>query len=125
MYKNAGVKHDKGKSRYDLISPHAFEQLTQTLTYGAQKYSSRNWEKGIPWSRVFAAMMRHAWAFWGGQDLDPESGMRHIDHVQACAHFLSHYSQYNQNCDDRPRRNLEKWKAVLLKKLEKITKEEK
>ena len=97
-----GIKHDKQKLRYDLISPTALKGLVQVLTYGATKYPDRNWEKGVDWNRYFAGLMRHAWAFWEGEDIDTESGFYHIDHVQTCAHFLSHYKVYKKEFDNRP-----------------------
>ena len=99
-----GRKADLGKLRYDLLSSYALEQLVKVLTYGSVKYEDRNWEKGIAWGRVFGALMRHAWAFWGGEEIDPESGLPHMDHVQACSHFLSHYGKYNRVDDDRPKK---------------------
>ena len=97
-----GDKFDTDKNRYELLSPTALDGLTKVLTHGAKKYKDRNWEKGIKWSRVFGAMMRHSWAMWKGEDIDPESGLPHIDHVQACAHFLSYYRVHRDWFDDRP-----------------------
>jgi hypothetical protein len=76
-----GVKHDEGKLRYDLIPPEALEALCAVLGYGAEKYSQRNWEKGIADSRLFAAAQRHLWAAHGGELLDPESGFPHDWHA--------------------------------------------
>jgi hypothetical protein len=98
-----GTKFDQGKLRLDLISPYAEEGLASVLTFGANKYNDRNWEKGILYSRVFAAARRHMRSWWKGEDLDPETGLSHIDHAQACLHFLSHYvkGDYSE-FDDRP-----------------------
>ena len=97
-----GRKDDEGKLRYDLLSPTSLKGLVKILTQGEKNYGERNWEKGIKWSRVFGAMMRHAWIMWNGEDIDKESGLPHIDHIQACAHFLSHYRLYKKEFDDRP-----------------------
>jgi len=48
-----------GKGRYDLISPLALHRLAQHYENGAAKYAERNWEKGLPASRMFDSAMRH------------------------------------------------------------------
>lgn len=82
------IKQDQGKPRYDLLPGDALDQIAQVLTYGADKYSPRNWESGMAWGRLFAALMRHCWAFWRGEDADPETGMHHIAHAGACVLML-------------------------------------
>jgi hypothetical protein len=95
-------KNDEGKLQYELISPYALEGLVSILTFGANKYKPRNWEQGLVWGRVFAATMRHLWAWWRGEDTDTETGKSHLDHAQACIHFLSHYVKTKTGVDDRP-----------------------
>lgn len=68
-------------ARYDLIPPEALHALAEVYGRGAQKYAERNWEAGYPWGWSFAACMRHLWAFWRGEDIDPESGQLHLAHA--------------------------------------------
>jgi hypothetical protein len=96
-----GVKHDQGKARYDLLPPEALAGLAEILGYGAAKYAPHNWRKGMDWSRVFAAAQRHVWAYWTGEDTDPESGLPHIDHALCCLAFLSAYQKAGLGTDDR------------------------
>lgn len=96
-----GIKHDAGKHRYDLLPPDALEYMVDVFTYGARKYEDRNWEKGMKWGRVFGATMRHLWAFWRGQDIDPESGLHHIAHAAANCLFLLAYAMRKVGEDDR------------------------
>ena len=97
-----GTKHDIGKARYDLLSPDALDGLVAVLTFGANKYSDRNWEKGIKYSRVFAAAMRHLWAWWAQENEDVETGLSHLDHAACCIHFLSTYVKRDMTqFDDR------------------------
>lgn len=98
---SVGTKLDVGKLRYDLIPPEALEALAEILTLGSIKYSDRNWEKGMKWGRVFGAMMRHAWSWWRGQTLDPESGKSHMWHVLCNAAFLTTYEARKIGEDDR------------------------
>lgn len=64
------------KPRPDLISPFFSERLGEWLRKGAQKYSARNWEKGIPNSRCLASLERHLVKFKQGKvDEDHEAAI--------------------------------------------------
>lgn len=115
---SAGMKFDGGKVRYDLLDPAALEGMATVLTYGANKYGDRNWEKGIKWSRVFGALLRHAWAMWRGEDLDPETNLPHIDHCAVNVMFLQRYFRTHRlGWDDRPSSGLMNQKEQVLKAL--------
>lgn len=100
--KNKAKKFDEGKLRYDLMPPEALDGTIKVMTFGAKKYSDRNWEKGLLYSRVFAALMRHMWAWWRGEDLDEETGLNHLHHAACCITFLQTFVERNQKgIDDR------------------------
>jgi len=96
-----GRKDDSAKSRLDLIPPEAVFALGEILSYGAEKYSARNWEAGMSWGRVFGAAMRHLWAWWGGERNDAETGRSHLWHALCCIAFLVAYEERNTGTDDR------------------------
>lgn len=96
-----GKKYDGGKPRLDLLSTHALVAASDVMKFGAIKYGDNNWRGGIKWSRVFAALMRHAWYWWGGEDRDPETGLSHLAHCMCCIMFLLEYEQTHQELDDR------------------------
>lgn len=96
-----GVKNDIGKPRYDLIAPEFLHGLAEILTFGANKYSERNWEAGMNWGRPFGALMRHMWAWWRGEKLDAETGKSHLYHAACCLMFLSAYEERQIGVDDR------------------------
>jgi hypothetical protein len=98
----SGYKADETKARMDLIAPEIQTALAEILTFGAAKYSDRNWEAGMRWGRVFAALMRHLWAWWGGQDADDETGKSHLWHAACCIMFLVAYEARQIGEDDRP-----------------------
>jgi hypothetical protein len=77
----SGKKFDTGKTRLDLIPPEAVEAIGQVLTFGAQKYQDHNWRKGIHYSRLYAATLRHMNSFWEGNDIDEESGLPALSHA--------------------------------------------
>ena len=100
-----GKKNDTEKARMDLISPPAMFALARILGFGSKRYGDRNWELGIKYGRVMAALQRHLLAWWGGEDLDPETGENHLHHVLCNAMFLSHFVSHPEKYgefDDRP-----------------------
>jgi hypothetical protein len=97
-----GAKYDDGKIRYDLLPPEAIHEIARVLTFGANKYAPRNWEKGISYGRVFGALMRHMWSWWRGEKLDPETHISHLAHAGCCLFFLLTYEARNmKGFDDR------------------------
>jgi len=96
-----GRKDDTGKLRYDLLSVYALEQWAAVSTFGATKYDDNNWRKGLKWGRVFGALMRHAWAFWRGEDKDSETGLSHLAHAMWCCATLLEYTRTHPELDDR------------------------
>jgi hypothetical protein len=96
-----GVKFDSEKTCLELFPPVALEEISKVLTFGKKKYGAHNWAKGIEWSRVIGACMRHLNAWRAGQDVDSETGLSHIAHAGCCIAFLLHYEKYNRDMDDR------------------------
>ena len=102
-----GRKDDGDKAPYHLLAPEMLEATALVLGFGAKKYSARNWEKGMHWSRPFGALMRHMWAWWRGEACDPETGYSHLWHASCCLMFLVAYEARNVGSDDRPRNEME------------------
>lgn len=96
-----GLRYNAGKPRVSLISPWALLGLAQVFTFGAVKYAAWNWAKGLSWAETVDSLLRHLLAFLQGEDVDPESGLPHIDHVQWNAHVLSHFQKTRSGTDDR------------------------
>lgn len=99
--------------RYDLVPAGPLAALAELYGMGARKYADRNWERGYEWSKSFAALQRHAWAFWGGQDLDEHEPdcppdctnhtlMPHLASVAWHAFALLQFAQTHPDFDDRP-----------------------
>ena len=102
-----GMKFDGDKPMTELYPVDAYMGTCRGLTYGAKKYAPRNWEKGIKFGRVFGALLRHLFAWWKGEDVDPESGLHHLDHAGCCLAFLQQYTTQRERYaafDDRPTR---------------------
>lgn len=98
------AKDTTGKPRLDLIPPELIFAVGEVLTDGCrEQYEPRNWEKGTEWSKYFAAQQRHMWAWWGGENNDPKSGLPHLWHAACCTAFLIAYAERGIGTDDRPR----------------------
>jgi len=100
---NESRKYDEMKPQLDLIPVEAIRALGDVLTYGARKYSARNWEApGLRWGRVYAAALRHLLAWWSREDVDDESGLPHLAHALTNLAFLVTYTVRGRGEDDRP-----------------------
>lgn len=88
-------------ARYDLIPAEALRIVAETYGRGATKYDDHNWRKGYNWSLSYAALQRHAWKFWGGEDLDPETGTPHMACVAFHALSLITFMVEQPEFDDR------------------------
>lgn len=91
-------------ARFDLLPAKPLWELAEHYGRGARKYADRNWERGYKWSLSFAAMMRHSWAFWRGEDIDPETGSPHIVAVAWHALALREFMVTHPELDDRSKR---------------------
>jgi hypothetical protein len=70
---------------------------------GRLKYAEWNWAKGMKWSIAMDCLLRHLFKWWyTGENIDPESGEHHLDHVFCNLFMLKHYSLMYTDGDDRP-----------------------
>lgn len=102
---STGGQKGSKPERYDLIPVGPLAHVARVYGKGAEKYDDRNWERGYDWSLSYAAMQRHMNAFWGGEWLDPETGVPHL----ACAVFhafaLMEFFETHPEFDTRPKKS--------------------
>ena len=93
-------------ARFDLVPMDALTELANHYGIGERKYPSDedgtpNWSKGMAWSKVTQAAMRHLALFIGGEDIDEETGQKHVIAVAWHMFALAHYANTKTGTDDR------------------------
>lgn len=96
-----GIKADTGKAPMDLLSPAALLEVAKVLEFGKNKYAAWNWSKGLAYTRILSAILRHIFSYMMGEDKDPESGLSHIAHAMCNCMFLLHFEKFRPDLDDR------------------------
>lgn len=104
-------KDTKGKLRMDLIPPEVLEEYAKVLTIGVEKYSDRNWEKGLLLvEHHLGAAFRHINKWQKGEDLNVEknnngiitSKENHMTHaLWHIAAIVTQISRGRKDLDDR------------------------
>lgn len=86
---DTGAKRDTqdGKPRYSLISPFAMKRLAMLMVRGAIKYDEWNWEKGMPFSRLYDSAERHLKQFYLGEEPDEDHLAAVLFNIMAIIHF--------------------------------------
>jgi hypothetical protein len=101
---SGGLKYDDGKARWDLLPMGALHEVTKVYTFGVGKYEAWNWRKGIVYSKCFAAIMRHLFAWWWDrEERDAESGCHPLSAVVFyCLNIMQYEQDQAHGLDDRP-----------------------
>lgn len=102
------IRYDAGKPRLSLIDPGFILRLANHYGVGALKYAERNWENGMSFSRCYESAQRHMLAFWAGEDIDAETGSRHVIAAawnMAAIDFYMDRPSLREQFDDRPKNN--------------------
>lgn len=100
------LRYNEGKPpvSYLLTFPNAIKGVADVCKYGEKKYERFNYLKGANVQQYVDCLLRHLTAFYNGEDLDPDSGNRHVDHVTWNALMLAEVMAWadNEELDDRP-----------------------
>lgn len=96
------------KANYDLVPYAEFtESYVRVAEYGAQKYASWNWSKGMSRASILRSLLNHAFSYLRGEDNDKDklnpdgsvlskgSGLNHVDHILWNATALAHNVHHN------------------------------
>ena len=101
--RGTGARANKGKVSLCLIPWHLFAGAARVFMGGKLKYKEWNWASGMAWSACADCFLRHFIKWWFcKEDIDPESGEHHLDHMLANLLMLKHYTLTYKEGDDRP-----------------------
>jgi hypothetical protein len=103
--KKEGIKHDQGKPDHSLLPPDALVDIIRVYELGVRKYGRDNWRRGLAYSRIFGAIMRHLWAWWKGEEINKEDD--NLSHLAQAAWGCLTLLEYTRTAkyglfDDRP-----------------------
>lgn len=101
MSKAEGIKYDEDKPKVDLVPVNGIIAAARAFTFGAKKYSPWNWANGMAWLRLYAAVLRHLFAWARGEEKDGDSGLHHLDHALASLLMLQSHVELGLGRDDR------------------------
>lgn len=96
-----GKRFSDDKPPVELFPFEVIESYAEHAAIGAKKYGPRNWERGMPWMRMVASLMRHLIAWLRGEEHDPETGSHHLTAVMWNAVGLETYRLRRIGEDDR------------------------
>lgn len=101
---SSGAQREKlGTLPYDLVP---FQEITDSYArvaeYGSRKYAPWNWAKGLPRVQLIGSLLRHTFAYLRGQEVDPETGLSHADHILWNAVALVHNIAHDLEDGRRP-----------------------
>lgn len=96
-----GSKNDSNKAQLCLIPSEALTGMAKAFMYGAKKYNRYNFRKGIQYTRLTDAAMRHILQFLDREEADIESFESHVDHALASLAMLKYMIVNRPDMDDR------------------------
>ena len=91
------------KAPMSAVPTQVLLELGVAMLEGAAKYGRHNYRfAGIRSSVYFDAVVRHLFAWWEGEDIDPDSGLSHITKAIATLVVLRDAQMQGKVVDDRP-----------------------
>lgn len=84
------------------IGRHYWEDCAHVFEYGAKKYASWNWVKGMMWSVPLGCIGRHTLKIFRGEITDDESGFSHLGHIMCNVVMLRTFAENYPEGKDLP-----------------------
>ena len=94
-----GTRHNEGKPKWSLVDYKSIEPMIRVLEWGSEHYGPNNWKKGLDPVEILESMQRHLAALMDGEELDKETNLSHMAHIQCNAMFYNYMK--NKEKDDR------------------------
>lgn len=109
------TRHNEGKLKWSLVHFDSFHPMVRVLEFGAEKYSIDNWKKGLYTKEICESMLRHIFAYLNGEDIDGDSKLSHVGHIQANAMFLGYMDMNMPEFDNRDIGKVRRLTSILNK----------
>ena len=85
-------KYDEEKPPlHRVLQLESVGEVARVIQYGAEKYGDSNWRLASQEearARYTSAALRHVSAYLRGEDVDPESGLKHLAHAVTSLLFI-------------------------------------
>lgn len=98
---NKAKKNDQEKIDLSLIPYISNKEHAKAFMVGEKKYGRYNYCKGHSASQLIAAILRHANAWFDGEDYDPADGQHHLGSVMACCSMILRQQELGTLEDNR------------------------
>ncbi len=95
------LHYSEDKAGVDQIPVEVLMEWGRVFTMGEKKYGRNNWRLGTDWYEFYGSALRHLFAFWGGEDEDPESGLSHLAHALWNIGAIRYYQMHQLGQDSR------------------------
>ena len=97
MNKEKASRYNEGKPKWSLVHYESLVPMIRVLEFGALKYAPFNWQKEMDLKEILESMQRHLAALMDGEEIDKESGISHMGHIQCNALFYNYHFERLKN----------------------------
>jgi len=91
MSEEKSIRYNEGKPKWSLVHYDSLIPMIRVLEFGAKKYAPFNWQKGLDLKEILESMQRHLAKLMDNEEIDTESGISHMGHIQANAMFYNYH----------------------------------
>lgn len=99
------LRYNEGKLKWSLIHYESMEPMVRVLEFGLKKYKIDNWKIGLDKKENLESMMRHLTRIMDGEEIDPDSGLPHMGHIQCGAMFHNFFNHPKEKKTVKKKRN--------------------
>lgn len=98
---DVAIKYDGDKPNISLVPPMVLMEVASVFTQGAKKYKAYNY-RGLEYSRLYSAAMRHMLKWWSGQEINIDDfNIHHLSHAITSLMMLREMIERGDGVDDR------------------------
>lgn len=97
-----GTRHNEGKPKWSLVNYNSLVPMIRVLEWGAINYGIDNWKKGLDKKEILESMQRHLASLMDGEELDSQTGLPHMAHIQCNAMFYNYMKDKENELSKTP-----------------------